>query len=166
MQGAAGIIKNTPCPEDSEPVQTLPRPDFAQMIPYKPKQNAYPGEHPLAGGTFPQPPALAALCSQLPPPVCFRGPFVSIDQLFDVFNHIQLPEVPVPGADNGCDTKLFDLAKSVHWIVDDSTYSSEGGMKRRRIAPGGDDSDEETAPPVPPAHDIYRLRQQKRFNRG
>lgn len=68
------------------------RPDFSQMIPYKPKANAYPGEHPLGGGTFPQPPALAQLCGMLPPPQCFRGPFVSVDKLMDIFNRIQLPD--------------------------------------------------------------------------
>ena len=65
-------------------------------------------------------------------------------------------------ADNGLDTKLFDLAKSVHWIVDDSSYTNEG-VKRRRLLPGGnDDSDDENAS-APPIHDIYRLRQQKRL---
>lgn len=78
-------------PDDDKQVQ-LPRPDFSQMIPYKPKANAYPHEHPLAGGTFPQPPALAALCAQLPPPVSFRGPFVSIELLFDIFDRIKLPD--------------------------------------------------------------------------
>jgi cleavage stimulation factor subunit 3 len=64
--------------------------------------------------------------------------------------------------DNGMDTKLFDLAKSVHWIVDDSSYTNDGG-KRRRLLPGGaDDSDDENAS-APPTHDIYRLRQQKRL---
>lgn len=62
------------------------------MIPFKPKSNAFPGEHPLSGGTFPQPPALAALCSTLPPPLSFQGPFVSIELLFDIFNRIQLPD--------------------------------------------------------------------------
>lgn len=70
----------------------LPRPDFSQMIPYKPKSTPYPYEHPLAGGTFPHPPALAALCAQLPPPICFRGPFVSVDALVEVFNRFKLPE--------------------------------------------------------------------------
>lgn len=49
--------------------------------------------------------------------------------------------------------------------MDDSTYSGEGGLKRRRMLPGGDDSDDETTAPAPPAHDIYRLRQQKRFKK-
>lgn len=34
------------------------------------------------------------------------------------------------------------------------------------MLPGNDDSDEEGATPAPPARDIYRLRQQKRFNKA
>lgn len=77
--------------EEQETQTVLPRPDFSQMIPFKPKANSYPGEHPMGGGFFPQPPALAALCAILPPPACFRGPFVSVDKLIDIFNRIQLP---------------------------------------------------------------------------
>ena len=77
-------------PEEEESQKVLPRPDFSQMIPFKPKSNAYNGEHPMGGGTFPQPPALAALCAVIPPPVCFRGPFVSVDKLIDVFNQIKI----------------------------------------------------------------------------
>lgn len=82
-----------------------------------------------------------------------------------IFNIIHFT-VPMPnGAENGCDTKLFDLAKSVHWIVDDSNYAGEGGLKRRML-PGNDDSDDEGATVAPPANDIYRIRQQKRFHRS
>jgi cleavage stimulation factor subunit 3 len=76
--------------DDDDNQKILPRPDFSQMIPFKPKANSHPGDHPMGGGTFPQPPALAALCAVLPPPVCFRGPFVSVDKLFDVFNRIKI----------------------------------------------------------------------------
>ncbi|XP_055388076.1 protein suppressor of forked isoform X3 [Condylostylus longicornis] len=148
----------------NENVVCLVRPDFSQMIPFKPKSNAYPNEHPLEGGTFPQPPALAALCARLPPPVCFRGPFVAVDMLTDIFTRIQLPDAPVPIGDHGFDTKLFDLSKSVHWIIDESQYSGDcNSIKRRRMLPGGDDSDEENQISAPPINDIYRLRQQKRF---
>uniref|UniRef100_A0A1I8PF42 Suppressor of forked domain-containing protein n=1 Tax=Stomoxys calcitrans TaxID=35570 RepID=A0A1I8PF42_STOCA len=153
---------------ETEPAVQLPKPDFSQMIPFKPKANAYPGAHPLAGGTFPQPPALAALCASLPPPVCFRGPFVSIEMLFDIFNRIKLTDAPpLPSGDPGCDTKIFDLAKSVHWIVDESICAGDAatGVKRRRMLPGGDDSDEEAPAAAPPVNDIYRLRQQKRFSK-
>ncbi|KAM7350354.1 cleavage stimulation factor subunit su(f) [Cochliomyia hominivorax] len=163
----APAIKEEP---EAEPTVQLPKPDFSQYIPFKPKANAYPGAHPLAGGTFPQPPALAALCATLPPPVCFRGPFVSIEMLFDIFNRIKLTDAaPLPSGDPGCDIKIFDLAKSVHWIVDESTLAGDApggtGVKRRRMLPGGDDSDEETPAPAPPVNDIYRLRQQKRFSK-
>ncbi|XP_052902709.1 protein suppressor of forked [Anopheles moucheti] len=152
-----------PVPEQPEQPQKTARHDFTQMIPYKPKPNAFPGEHPMPGGTFPQPAALAALCAILPPPISFQGPFVAVDKLIEVFNRIQLPEVPPPPSDGTVDSRLFELAKSVHWIVDDSTYAGEGGLKRRRMAPGGEDSDDEAVAPAPPANDIYRLRQQKRF---
>ena len=46
----------------------------------------------FSGGTFPLPPAAAQLCTILPPPGCFRGPFVAVDLLMDVFSRIQLPE--------------------------------------------------------------------------
>lgn len=92
-QQQTGLLgPKVPINDSEEVVSQLPRPDFSQMIPFKPKSAPFPYEHPLAGGTFPQPPALAALCSQLPPPVCYRGPFVSVDALIDVFNHIQLPD--------------------------------------------------------------------------
>ena len=67
---------------------------------------------------------------------------------------------PLPTADNGCDTKLFDLAKSVHWIVDEAV-DGNSITKRKRTRLGGDDSEDEDLPP-PPVNDIYRQRQQKR----
>lgn len=89
--GIKSGVQQTPImAEDSTP--TLPRPDFGQMIPYKPKANPLPGEHPISGGIFPHPPALAQLCSRLPPPVCFHGPFVIIDKLVDIFIRMQLPD--------------------------------------------------------------------------
>ncbi|CAB0031503.1 unnamed protein product [Trichogramma brassicae] len=116
----------------------------------------------LNGGSFPLPPSAAQLCTILPPPDCFRGPFVAVDMLMDVFSRIQLPEhAPAPVADNGCETKLFDLAKSVHWIVDEVAEGNSLPNKRKRLRINGEESEEEDLPP-PPANDIYRLRQQKR----
>ncbi|CAH0549003.1 unnamed protein product [Brassicogethes aeneus] len=139
---------------DSE--QPLPNPDYSQMIPYKPKTNPLPGEHPVPGGAFPMPPAAAHLCTVLPPPTCFRGPFVHVDTMMDIFSRLHLPEtVPLP-SESG-DIRLFDLAKSVHWIIEEG-----GGIKRRkRIGLSLDGSDDEDMP-LPPSNDIYRQRQQKR----
>src|SRR5699024_1035129 len=101
----------------------LPIPDYSQMIPYKPKSNPLPGEHPvpgmyctnyvgtylsvlIQGGAFPHPPVAAHLCTLLPPPACFRGPFVNIDLLMDIFNRIQLPDTVPQPTENGADVKL------------------------------------------------------------
>lgn len=75
---------------------------------------------------------------------------------------------PPPTADNGCDTKLFDLAKSVHWIVEDGQEGlSVSALKRKRKQLGlfgdkGDESEDEDMIGAPPVNDIYRARQQKR----
>ncbi|XP_046383403.1 protein suppressor of forked isoform X1 [Ischnura elegans] len=152
--------------EDDGP-HGIPRPDFSQMIPFKPKVRTIPGEHPVPGGAFPMPPAAAHLCTLLPPPACFHGPFPSVAMVMEIFNKIQLPETaPLPTGDNGYDTKLFDLAKSVHWIVEDGQDGS--GIRRKRKIGGvsvgllGDDSEDDDFTGAPPANDIYRARQQKR----
>lgn len=36
-------------PDPEEALAALPRPDISQMIPFKPKLNALPGEHPVPG---------------------------------------------------------------------------------------------------------------------
>ncbi|KAG7294902.1 hypothetical protein JYU34_022711 [Plutella xylostella] len=116
---------------------------------------------PPTGGTFPLPPAAAQLCACMPPPSSFRGPFVAVDMLMDLFNRIALPDkAPAPTQENGCDTKLFDLARSVHWIVDDEGITTVASKSRRRKA--ADDSDEDELGAAPPVNDIYRQRQQKR----
>lgn len=72
--------------------ELLARPDFSQMIPFKPKINVLPGDHVVPGGTFPMPPAAVHLCSIIPPATKFIGPFVHVEYLMEVFNRIQLPD--------------------------------------------------------------------------
>ncbi|KAF0313875.1 Protein suppressor of forked [Amphibalanus amphitrite] len=132
----------------------LPRPDFSQMVPYKPKQYWVPGEHPIPGGGFPLPPAAYSLCQMMPPPRSFHGPFVGVDALLAIFEKMELPDkAPEPGATNGHSGSQFEMAKSVHWIVE---RDAPGRAKKRN-----NDSDEEDAQ-APPVNDIYRQRQQKR----
>ncbi|XP_063836626.1 protein suppressor of forked [Ostrinia nubilalis] len=147
--------------KDNDPNKDIARPDTSQMIPYKPKVNPLPGEHPIPGGTFPMPAAAAHVCTLMPPPACFRGPFVAVDRLLHLFGRISLPDKPpAPTQENGCDTKLFDLARSVHWIVDDDGITTVASKGRRRKA--GEDSDDDDLGVAPPVNDIYRQRQQKR----
>lgn len=65
--------------------------------------------------------------------------------------------------ESGGDVRLFDLAKSVHWIVEDGIGGGGGGgiRRRKRIGLSLDGSDDEDLP-LPPTNDIYRQRQQKR----
>lgn len=71
---------------------TFPHPDFAQMLPFKPKAYPRTGSHPVAGGEFPPPPAASALIHMLPPPECFHGPFVQVDKFLEHFLNLEIPE--------------------------------------------------------------------------
>ncbi|KAG5839983.1 hypothetical protein ANANG_G00211290 [Anguilla anguilla] len=62
-----------------------PKPDTNQMIPFQPRHLAPPGLHPVPGGVFPVPPAAVILMKLLPPPTCFTGPFVQVDELLESF---------------------------------------------------------------------------------
>ena len=58
----------------------------------QPKFNWIPGEHRMPGGGFPLPLAAAELCTVLPPPTSYHGPFVITDRLIEVFEKLSLPE--------------------------------------------------------------------------
>jgi len=132
----------------------LARPDFSQMVPFKPKVNYRPGEFMVPGGVFPLPPSAAELNTQLPPPFCFKGPFVQVEKLCEMFDRIRLPDLPVSTGTDPNSVQLFDLAKSVQWIA--------GEDKKRKSHSRLDDSDEDSNISAP-SNDIYRMRQQKKI---
>ena len=138
---------------------TYARPDFSQMIPFKPKLKYIPGEHPIKGGAFPPPPAVANLLSILPPPRCFRGPFVKLDAVMDIFGKMTLPAEGGGWSNSSSheNIRLFELSKAVHWIVDPT------GERKRRLMPAGDDSDDDDGNRPNLTSDVYRARQQKRI---
>ncbi|VUZ54879.1 unnamed protein product, partial [Hymenolepis diminuta] len=70
---------------------TFPRPDFSQMLPFKPKAFPRTNSHPVEGGEFPPPPAASDLLRRLPPPECFRGPFVQMDKFLEHFLELEIP---------------------------------------------------------------------------
>ena len=61
---------------------------------------------------------------------------------------------------NGYDVKLFEMARSVHWVVDESGDAVL--QKRKRKIQDDSDEDDSYIHTGPPANDIYRMRQQKR----
>ncbi|XP_064490288.1 cleavage stimulation factor subunit 3-like isoform X2 [Ornithodoros turicata] len=138
-----------------------PRPDTAQMIPFKPKQICPTGSHVVAGGVFPVPPAASELMTRLPPPSCFTGPFVAIDELMKVFLTMGLPDRPPKPTENGVSKEHLKLFEHPAGGATPTTNAT-----KRKHADGTaahDDSEEEDGGLVPPAHDIYRARQQKKL---
>lgn len=134
----------------TEKKKELPKPDLLQMKPFKPlaEMSGRIGSHIAAGGVFPPPAAAAELLLMLPPPACFHGPFVSVDNLMKVFEECDLDLVkPEVKMENGSLT------------VNSPSLNLNSHESRKRSG----DSDDESAY-QPPAHDIYRARQQKRVH--
>jgi len=141
---------------------TFYKPDFSQMVPFKPKVQWTAGEHVAPGGSFPMPPAASQLCSMIPPPNCFHGPFAVVDQVMELIKHLNVSETGTLLNSNTDNLKLFDLARSVHWLPKDS--STERTMKKRGLGAEDSEEDEPEKQPsgLPPPNDLYRKRQQKR----
>nr|CAG4640671.1 EOG090X026K [Eulimnadia texana] len=148
-------------PKEADYDSTLYKPDFSQMVPFKPKVQWIPGEHIAPGGSFPLPPAAAQLNGAIPPPNCFQGPFVAVDMLMEVLKHMQIPEAggPVEPSEN---LHLFELSRSVHWVSKDG--HNESGRKKRPLVEEVEEEDGGAPHSGPPPNDIYRRRQQKRVN--
>ncbi|KAH0620859.1 hypothetical protein JD844_021705 [Phrynosoma platyrhinos] len=135
-----------------------PKPDTQQMIPFQPRHLAPPGLHPVPGGVFPVPPAAVVLMKLLPPPVCFQGPFVQVDELMEIVRRCKLPD-SVDEAVRIITGGLPDLSMEGNGPLENNALLNKS-VKR----PNEDsDDEEEKGSVVPPIHDIYRARQQKRI---
>eukprot|EP00063_Salmo_salar_P008405 XP_013983240.1 PREDICTED: cleavage stimulation factor subunit 3-like [Salmo salar] len=134
-----------------------PKPDTNQMIPYQPRHQAPPGLHPVPGGVFPVPPAAVILMKLLPPPTCFVGPFVQVDELMESFRRCTLPET------------VDAAVELITGRQPDASGEGNGSMENHAMTkslkrPNADSDEEEDKGAVaPPVHDIYRARQQKRI---
>ena len=123
----------------------LAAPDISQMTPYKPSLNWYPGQHRIPGGVFPLPPIAAELCSKLPPPRCFEGPYVILDNLLRTLSNVNLESVN----DNGNATEK-------------ETNNTGNATNNKRKLSKDNFSDNEEDNEVP-TNDLYRKRQQRRI---
>ncbi|XP_022256823.1 cleavage stimulation factor subunit 3-like [Limulus polyphemus] len=148
--------------EEADAKPNYPRPDTNQMIPFKPRQIIPTGAHPVPGGIFPPPPAASVLMTYLPPPSCFHGPFVAVEELMTLFKNCSIPDEPFKNLQNDISKegiKLFEHVLS----IGANNLSGEGGKKRKNLGdPNAEESDEEDSSLAPPVKDIYRSRQQKR----
>lgn len=82
---------------------------------------------------------------------------MNVDKLCDIFDKIRLPDSPASAGTEPNSIKLFDLAKSVQWIV-----GADDSRKRKSIGRKGDDSDDDSNISAP-TNDLYRKRQQKKI---
>uniref|UniRef100_A0A4W5KEJ2 Cleavage stimulation factor subunit 3 n=1 Tax=Hucho hucho TaxID=62062 RepID=A0A4W5KEJ2_9TELE len=116
-----------------------------------------PGLHPVPGGVFPVPPAAVILMKLLPPPTCFVGPFVQVDELMEIFRRCTLPET-VDAAVELITGRQPDASGEGNGSIEN--HAMVKSLKR----PNADSDEEEDKGAVaPPVHDIYRARQQKRI---
>lgn len=83
-----------------------------------------------------------------------KGPFVVVDELVRLISECTLPEHHP--------TSILPGDAGVNGIDDENhtENTDRRGVKR----PVGHDSDDESSPVIPPSHDIYRSRQQKRIH--
>ncbi|KTG37995.1 hypothetical protein cypCar_00012069 [Cyprinus carpio] len=93
MMPEAVVTPSTPALKDeADRKPEYPKPDTSQMIPFQPRHLAPPGLHPVPGGVFPVPTTAVILMKLLPPPSCFTGPFVQVDELIESLRRCVLPE--------------------------------------------------------------------------
>ncbi|KAE8606734.1 hypothetical protein XENTR_v10010834 [Xenopus tropicalis] len=117
-----------------------------------------PGLHPVPGGVFPVPPAAVILMKLLPPPICFQGPFVQVDEIMEILRRCKLPDT-VEEAVRIITGSQAEMNMEGNGPVEVNTLLNKS-VKR----PNEDsDDEEEKGSVVPPVHDIYRTRQQKRI---
>ncbi|KAG5848870.1 hypothetical protein ANANG_G00104020 [Anguilla anguilla] len=138
-----------------------PKPDTNQMIPFQPRHLARKHrlqDSTLFQGVFPVPPAAVVLMKLLPPPTCFTGPFVQVDELMETFRRCTLPET--------MDVALEMIAGRQPESAGEGNGPTEnnGAPSKSLKRPSADSDEEEDKSAIaPPVHDIYRARQQKRI---
>ncbi|KAK7151464.1 hypothetical protein R3I94_007951 [Phoxinus phoxinus] len=155
----AVVTPSTPAQKDeADRKPEYPKPDTSQMVPFQPRHLAPPGLHPVPGGVFPVPPTAVVLMKMLPPPSCFTGPFVQIDELMDSLRRCVLPET-VDAAVELITGKQLDMTSEGNGPVENHAVANKS-LKR----PNADSDEEDDKGSIaPPIHDIYRARQQKRI---
>ncbi|EDV26461.1 uncharacterized protein TRIADDRAFT_21977, partial [Trichoplax adhaerens] len=141
--------------ENTSRQDDFPRPDFNQLIPFRPSSKPVLGVHVVPGGDFPVPPAVAYLMTQIPPPTCFV-----------VFMSIMLYLNQVYSYNGGVlRMAVFNFSKLEYTakmsITEGNEINHSRGSKRSAAYLENEDSDEEITA-RPPRHDVYRMRQQRR----
>ena len=154
----------------------LVSPDVRQMIPFKPVFPSHVVQgvpHSVRGGVFPPPPAVAQLLQLLPHPTCFRGPFVSIDDLIGIFitNDVisMNPRQALKawkGVENGHELFETALKASVAGRNSPQVGVQGGKVKREHVDDEEDGDGDNSNSGFSAANDIYRSRKIKNAKMG
>lgn len=152
----AGQTTTQSADETDTPSVKYPKPNLRLMTPFKPSPIGTAGVHHIPGGVFPLPPAAAHLISLMPPPICFQGPFVMVNELIRMIAECRLQRPQTKALPEG---SLNGVA-----TAENPSKEREPRGQKRPLAKGtkDHDSDDEDKRVMPPVNDIYRLRQQKR----
>ncbi|KAI9542708.1 Cleavage stimulation factor subunit 3 [Dissostichus eleginoides] len=153
------VTPSTPAQkDDADRKPEYPKPDTNQMIPFQPRHLARTSRFtPCPRRSFPNPPAAVVLMKLLPPPTCFTGPFVQVDEMMELFRRCTLPET------------VEAAVELITGKQPDAGGEGNGSMENHAVAkslkrPNADSDEEDDKGAVaPPIHDIYRARQQKRI---
>ena len=114
----------------------------------------------MPGGIFPFPPSVVSILSQLPPPVCFRGPFVNIDEVASIYK--TSTAISLSDSSTKPECLLSNEAKSYLSLAFDASESlvyNSTGTKRQLAIDEDDEGDGDGSNLLPPQFDIYRSRQ-------
>lgn len=122
--------------------------------------------HPIRGGLFPPPPAIASLLAQLPPPHSFKGPFVAIEDLFGILitnpalaDSVKPPRPEGIAGANGL--RLFDTATKASVELASNLKSQNTSSKRTIDEDEDGEGDNSNSGFSNPINDIYRSRKIK-----
>uniref|UniRef100_A0AC34R5A3 Suppressor of forked domain-containing protein n=1 Tax=Panagrolaimus sp. JU765 TaxID=591449 RepID=A0AC34R5A3_9BILA len=152
-------------------ISGFPRPDTAQMIPFKACSRSDPTFHPVPGGVFPFPPSVAFLVKKLPPPESFGGPFVDHQHLMESLYHFNR-EPPRAKFKESIDVnktmnnyKAADIRREFQQLVTTTTdpavlYASEEFRKQRKRKTNNDSDseDEVNGTAVESTGDVFKRR--------
>lgn len=137
--------------EKSKKTINLVAPDVSQLTPFKPTFKWIPGEHRLPGGVFPMPPLATEFCAKIPPPKCFEGPFVTLDNLLRTIATAKLEMV-----ENGNEDQESRSTKEPS-----REPSVSSSTNKRKMSNDFSDHEEESGDM--PTNDLYRKRQQRKI---
>jgi len=165
-----GNIANPRIPNVNIEISGFPRPDTAQMIPFKAASRTEPSFHPVPGGLFPAPPSVAFLVKKLPPPESFNGPFVDHQHLMETLFHFnreppkaKFKETVEPNQSLS-NYKAADIKREFQQLVTTTTdpavlYASEEYRRQRKRKNQNDsDSEDEANGTTESTGDIFKKR--------